>query len=138
MIAAVYGRPMRSMTLAFTTAVLMAGCTTTTADVIRDRPEGLAQVYPVAPERAWAAARAVLDAAGAQAVDVRRDEFLMLALTTETWFVMPTRIAVWIEPTDGGTRVTVVSRQERGVLPRALSEAEFHQALARRLGETTR
>jgi hypothetical protein len=119
-------------------ALLAGGCTTTTADVIQARAEGLAQVYAVPPERAWRAARAVLDAGGAQAIEERRDESLMLTLTTvgAAGFVMPTRIAVWIEPVDGGTRVTVVSRQERGVLPRALSEAEFHEALARRLGET--
>lgn len=138
MIAENYGRRIRSsMTLAVMTAGLTAGCTTTATDVIRERAEGVAQVYSIAPERAWKAARAVLDAAGAQAIEERRDESLMLTLTTDNamGFVMPTRIAVWIEPVEGGTRVTVVSRQERGMLPRALSETEFHQAFARRLQE---
>jgi hypothetical protein len=67
-----------------------------------------------------------------------KDESLMLPLTTvgAAGCVLPTRVAVWIEPVDRGTRLTVVSRQERGVLPRALSEAEFHQAFARQLEET--
>jgi hypothetical protein len=127
---------MRHFAWALAVAGILTGCTTTTADVIQARAEGLAQVYAVPPERAWRAARAVLDAGGAQAVEERREESLMLALTTVGVVTMPTRIAVWIEPVATGTRVTVVSRQERGVLPRALSEAEFHQAFARRLGET--
>ena len=114
------------------------GCTTTTTDVIQARPDGLVRVYPIPSERAWRAARAVLDAAGAASIEERRAESLMLTLTTDNamGFVMPTRIAVWIEPVDGGTRVTVVSRQERGVLPRTLSETEFHEAFARQVGET--
>jgi hypothetical protein len=52
MIAAIEARPMRSMTLAVTTAALIAGCTTSAADVIRERSEGLARVYSVAPEQA--------------------------------------------------------------------------------------
>jgi hypothetical protein len=137
MIAAVYARPLRLMTHAGLNAVLVLGCTTSTADVIRARPEGLARIYQVPLERAWKETRAVLDEAGAQSVDERRDESLMLTLTTvgAGGLVMPTRIAVWIEAVADGTRVTVVSRQERGLLPRGLSEEEFHQHLTRRLGE---
>jgi hypothetical protein len=111
--------PVVSGILAVTAA---GGCTTTAADVIQGRPDGLVRVYSIPSERAWRAARAVLNAAGATTIEERRDESLMLTLTTvgAAGFVLPTRVAVWIEPVDRGTRLTVVSRQERGVLPRAL------------------
>ena len=82
MIAAIYTHPLRSMTLAVTTTVRIAGCTTTVADVIRERSEGLARAYSVAPEQAWKGARGVLDEAGAQSIEERRDESLMLTLMT--------------------------------------------------------
>ena len=95
------------------------GCTSTAADVIQARPDGLVRVYSIPSERHG---EPLLNAAGATTIEQRRDESLMLTLTTvgAARFVLSTRVAVWIEPVDRGTRLTVVSRQERGVLPRAL------------------
>ena len=127
--------PVVSGILAVTAA---GGCTTTAADVIQGRPDGLVRVYSIPSERAWRAARAVLDAAGATTIEERRDESLMLTLTTvgAAGFVLPTRVAVWIEPVDRGTRLTVVSAKSAASCPVRFSEAEFHQAFARQLEET--
>ena len=112
---------------------LMTGCATVN-DMRAQKASGLAQSYPVPPDRAWQIAHAVLDATSAVAIEEHQPDGYLVADTPAFLWGWPTRVAVWIDPEGSGSRVTVRCRLVRpGPFSRALSEEEFHQAFARRV-----
>jgi hypothetical protein len=113
--------------------VAMTGCATVN-DMWAQKANGLAQSYPVQPDRAWQIVHAVLDATRAVAIEEHQPDGYLVADTPAFLWGWPTRVAVWIDPEGSGSRVTVRCRLVRpGPFPRALSEEEFHQAFARRV-----
>src|SRR5260370_26844523 len=111
---------------------LMTGCATVN-DMRAQKASGLAQSYPVPPDRAWQLAHAVLDATSAVAIEEHQPDGYLVADTPAFLWGFPTRVAVWIDPEGSGSRVTVRCRLVRPrPFLRALSEEEFHQAFARR------
>lgn len=115
-------------------SLLVVSCSITTSELLASKAYGAAQTYPVAPDRAWKIARAIVDTTAAVAVEERREDGVLIATTeTHDWHVA-TRFAIWIEPVEAGTRLIVVSRTVRpGAFPRALSEKEFHRDFAQRV-----
>ncbi len=112
---------------------LMTGCATVN-DMRAQKASGLAQSYPVPPDRAWRIAHAVLDATSAVAIEEHQPDGYLVADTPAFLWGLPTRVAVWIDPEGSGSRVTVRCRLVRpGPFLRALSEEEFHHAFARRV-----
>jgi hypothetical protein len=116
---------------------LIASCSITTSELLASKAFGTAQTYQVTPDQAWKIARAIVDTTAAVKVEERRKdgEDGVLVATTEThdWH-MATRLAIWIEPVEAGTRLIVLSRTVwPGAFPRALSEKEFHRDFAQRV-----
>jgi hypothetical protein len=113
---------------------LAAGCTTTINDLLGQKASGLAQSYPVPPDRAWQIAHAVLEGTSAVPVEEHQPDSYVIADTPPFPWGPPTRIVVWIDAEGAGSRVTVISRLVRpGPFPRAVTEEEFHRAFARRV-----
>src|ERR1700737_486152 len=114
--------------------VLAAGCATTINDMLAQKASGLAQSYPVTPDRGWQIAHAVLEETKAVAVEEHQPDGFVLAGTPPFLWALPPRIVVWIDPEGAGSRVTILCRPLRpGPLPRTVTEEEFHQAFARRV-----
>jgi hypothetical protein len=59
--------------------VLAAGCVTTTNDLLGQKASGLAQSYPVPPDRAWQIAHAVLEETKAVAVEEHQPDGYVIA-----------------------------------------------------------
>jgi len=114
--------------------VLAAGCATTINDLLGQKARGLAQSYPVPPDRAWQIAHAVLEETRAVAVEEHQPDGHVIADFPPFLWGLPTRIVVWIDPEGAGSRVTVLCRLLRpGPFSLAVTEEEFHQAFARRV-----
>lgn len=114
--------------------VLAAGCATTRNDLLGQKASGLAQSYPVPPDRAWQIAYAVLEDTRAVVVEEHQPDGHVIADTPPFLWGSPTRIVVWIDPEGIGSRVTVLCRLLRpGPFPRAVTEEEIHEAFARRV-----
>lgn len=125
--------PWRLSTVALL-VVLAAGCATTRNDLLGQKASGLAQSYPVPPDRAWQIAYAVLEDTRAVVVEEHQPDGHVIADTPPFLWGLPTRIVVWIDPEGIGSRVTVLCRLLRpGPFPRAVTEEEIHEAFARRV-----
>ena len=83
---------------------LMTGCATVN-DMRAQKASGLAQSYPVPPDRAWQIAHAVLDATSAVAIEEHQPDGYLVADTPAFLWGLPTRVAVWIDPEGSGCRV---------------------------------
>lgn len=105
--------------------VLAAGCATTTNDMLGQKASGLAQSYPVPPDRVWQIAHTVLEGTRAVAVEEHQPDGHVIADTPPFLWGLPTRIVVWIDPEGAGSRVTVLCRLLRpGPFPRAVTEED--------------
>jgi hypothetical protein len=80
--------------------LLAGGCATTIDDLVRERYEGLSEVYEVSDDRAWEITRTVLLEAGAKRAEIEEDR----AEKVINWVSV---LGVFIEPVDQErTRVT--------------------------------
>lgn len=110
---------------------LLAGCATL-ADVVRDKDQGTARIYPVTFGQVWNIAKAVFRCEGADAIEVHRDEGYMLTSSGINLVSPGTVMGAWIEPTpDGQMKVTVVTERRITVSPfTTLRETTFHRHFA--------
>jgi hypothetical protein len=118
-------------------AIACAGCAShTMADVIADKDQGRAQVYPLSEDDAWRVAVQILRWEGTDAIEQHRDEHLMLtALNLPGSGSAPgfasqpgsgAFIGAWVEPIDArSTKVTCVVRH-KNAKPAGFDEDVFH------------
>src|SRR5260370_7513922 len=76
---------------------LMTGCATVN-DMRAQKASGLAQSYPVPPDRAWQIAHAVLDATSAVAIEEHQPDGYLAADTPPFLWALPTRTPALIYP----------------------------------------
>ncbi len=112
-------------------AFLLAGCATL-ADVVRDKGEGTAQVYPVTFDQAWTIAKAVFRWEGTDAIEEHRDERYMLTSSGMNLVTFGTVMGAWVDPQpDGQMKVTVVTkRRVQTNIFTTLTETTFHNRFA--------
>jgi len=94
---------------------------------------GTVAVYEVDEARAWQASKEVLKAAGAEAVEEKKEEHAMYASFDPAGFEGGTVFGAWIEPVDAThVRVTAVSKRKYQLsLATRLTETGFQENLAK-------
>ena len=111
--------------------LLLAGCATL-ADVVRDKNEGTAKVYPVTFDQAWTIAKAVFRWEGTDAIEEHKDERYMLTSSGMNLVTFGTVMGAWVDPQpDGQMKVTVVTkRRVQTNIFTTLTETTFHNRFA--------
>jgi hypothetical protein len=115
--------------LVFCAVALSATGCRTMSDVVKDKENGTAQVYPVDSDRAWKIAIQVFRWEGADAIEEHRDQNLILTTTRINLSFEGTFMGAWVEPLDQEhTKVTVVTKRKYATnITTAVTEAAFHQ-----------
>ncbi len=110
---------------------LLAGCATL-ADVVREKDEGTAKVYPVTFDQAWTIAKTVFRWEGTDAIEEHREERYMLTSTGMNLITFGTVMGAWVDPMpDGQVKVTAVTkRRVQTNIFTSLTETTFHRRFA--------
>ena len=110
---------------------LLAGCATL-GDVVRDKEEGTARVYPVSFDQAWTIAKTVFRWEGTDAIEEHREERYMLTSTGMNLITFGTVMGAWVDPMpDGQMKVTAVTkRRVQTNIFTSLTETTFHRRFA--------
>lgn len=91
--------------------VALAGCATM-GDVVADKNQGTAKVYPVTMDQAWKIAKVVFRWEGAGAIEEHRSEHYMLTSSGVNLISLGAVMGAWIDRVDSThTRVTVVTKR---------------------------
>jgi hypothetical protein len=117
------------MRLFFLLSLLMlnVGCATM-SDVIRNKNNGAVRVYSVNENDAYRIAHTIFRWEGADAVEEKRDENLVLTSSSASLLTMGTFMGAWIEPVDADhTKVTIVTKRKVATnAVTTLTERSFH------------
>ncbi len=88
------------------------GCATM-SDVLKNKKNGTVEIYSVSENDAYKIARQVFRWEGADAIEERREENLLLTSSSAGLFTMGTFIGAWLEPVDANnTKVTIVTKRK--------------------------
>lgn len=115
----------------FSLVFLSPGCATM-SDVVKNKGNGTAKVYPVSQAQANKIAHQVFLWEGADAVEERKEENLLLTSSSAGLFTMGTFMGAWLEPVDSThTEVTVVTKRKIATNAiTSLTETTFHKRFA--------
>jgi hypothetical protein len=83
------------------------------SDVLKNKKNGTVEIYSVSENDAYKIARQVFRWEGADAIEERREENLLLTSSSAGLFTMGTFIGAWLEPVDANnTKVTIVTKRK--------------------------
>jgi hypothetical protein len=124
-------RRVPAILLILAVTICFAGCATM-SDVVKEKNDGTAKVYPVTSEQAWGIATTVFRWEGADAIEEHKAEGYMLTSSGMNFVSMGAVMGAWIEPVEqNSTKVTVVTKRRIATnIATTLTEATFHNRFA--------
>lgn len=125
------GKKVQVILLILAVTICFAGCATM-SDVVKEKNDGTAKVYPVTSEQAWGIATTVFRWEGADAIEEHKAEGYMLTSSGINLVSYGAVMGAWIEPVDqNNTKVTIVTKRRIAVnVATTLTEATFHNRFA--------
>lgn len=113
-------------------AVSFFGCTASMQDVLSDKNEGTAKVYPVNKDDAWEISVTVLRWEGCEMIEEHRKSDYMLTKVDEESILWrgESLVGVWVDSVaNDKTKITVVSKRKHvGAIATGLTESTFHDS----------
>ncbi len=122
---------MRFLIIYFLFMLIISGCATM-SDVLKDKDQGTAQVYPVSSDLAWEISTTVLRWEGCETIEEHRSSGYMLTTIGANMISEGTLVGVWVDPVDSeNTSVTIVTKRKMQTnIATGLTETTFQDRFA--------